>query len=422
MEEPRGSQATERSSGSEGVASRIDDPIEDAYVESVGGHLGHALHVDGVGLIVRPKHYPFVCPEKLLEHARIEDLHGAMLDPTRCCAALPGSPEYVYLAADDPDDFHVDSAHLDESVRIEATAEDLVALVEVTMRRRPSWTQDEFQALFLAATNRAGCYVKRISVLPAGVIDEDDWPPSGLPSEMLEELDAGVRGDPHVVRVRVGAAGATTVGQLVSAGRNVEALLNAYQTGALTVDSVRDLVRARRPELLIGVEEGSWFEAKSSAYNVSNGSWVERQKIELAQDVARFANGDVDAVLILGLKESKSEKSHISEVSPVDLSVVDVEQYRSILDARIVPAVQGLLVEAVELDHGKGLVMISVPPQPAELQPYLVHGAIVGDKVEGEFFSIVQRRGEASITTTASQIHGYIVAGRAFLRSSQKIE
>jgi hypothetical protein len=50
------------------------------------------------------------------------------------------------------------------------------------------------------------------------------------------------------------------------------------------------------------------------------------------------------------------------------------------------------------------------------MQPYLVQGVVVGDKFEGAFFSIMQRRGEESITLNTSQIHGYIVAGKAFLR------
>jgi hypothetical protein len=70
------------------------------------------------------------------------------------------------------------------------------------------------------------------------------------------------------------------------------------------------------------------------------------------------------------------------------------------------------------MGNHQGVLMISVPPQPREMQPYLVHGAVVGDKIEGAFFSIVRRRGEASITTSAAQIHAYIVAGKAFLQGS----
>jgi len=39
-----------------------------------------------------------------------------------------------------------------------------------------------------------------------------------------------------------------------------------------------------------------------------------------------------------------------------------------------------------------------------------------GDRVEGTFISIVRRRGEGSIVTTASQIHAQLTAGRALLQ------
>jgi hypothetical protein len=39
------------------------------------------------------------------------------------------------------------------------------------------------------------------------------------------------------------------------------------------------------------------------------------------------------------------------------------------------------------------LILIDVPPQPEELKPFLVHGAIVDGRAEGAFVSIVRRRG-----------------------------
>ena len=69
---------------------------------------------------------------------------------------------------------------------------------------------------------------------------------------------------------------------------------------------------------------------------------------------------------------------------------------------------------------GRGhLLAILVPAQPEESKPVLVHGAIVGDKTEGAFISIVQRRSEHSITTTAQSIHATLAAGRALLRRGE---
>ena len=143
-----------------------------------------------------------------------------------------------------------------------------------------------------------------------------------------------------------------------------------------------------------------------------------RAKIELAQDVARFANGTCDAMLVIGFDETRAAGStQLGHVRPVPLSDLDIDRYRNAIDERVVPPVDGLTIERVDLGKGFGLLVIGVPRQPPELQPYLVHGAIVGDKTEGAFISIVRRRGEGSITISAKQIHAYLVAGRASLRA-----
>jgi hypothetical protein len=139
--------------------------------------------------------------------------------------------------------------------------------------------------------------------------------------------------------------------------------------------------------------------------------------VELAQDVARFANGSHDALLVLGFSEMKEHgRDVVGELKPVDFAHVDVTSYRDILDARIVPPLDGVTIELMESAPGKVVVLIFVPKQAPEIQPYLVHGASAEGKYEGDFFSIVQRRGEGSITTTAQQIHAYIVAGRRYLK------
>lgn len=74
------------------------------------------------------------------------------------------------------------------------------------------------------------------------------------------------------------------------------------------------------------------------------------------------------------------------------------------LDARIVPPLDGLVIEKFATSTTDSVLAIYVPKQPAEMQPCLVHDVIVEGKVEGAFFRIVRRRGEGSITTSAQQI------------------
>jgi hypothetical protein len=81
--------------------------------------------------------------------------------------------------------------------------------------------------------------------------------------------------------------------------------------------------------------------------------------------------------------------------------------------------VDGLEVFAVDTPQEAKLLVLHTPPQAEELKPFLVHGAIVGDKVEGAFVSIVRRREEYSVPITASAVHAMIAAGRALLRRGE---
>jgi hypothetical protein len=174
------------------------------------------------------------------------------------------------------------------------------------------------------------------------------------------------------------------------------------------------LLEGGRADLLIGMEESSWLEVKSGPYYLKQDAG----KIELAQDVARFANS-VGGILIVGLK-TKGNPEVIDRVTPVNLSLIRPQQYRGILDGRVFPPVEGLEIKVAKVGSDQGVLYVVVPLQPEELKPFLVHGAIAAGKVEGAFISIVRRRGEASIPTTAPAIHSMLAAGRALLRGTTR--
>lgn len=203
-----------------------------------------------------------------------------------------------------------------------------------------------------------------------------------------------------------------TVSELYVLGTNVEALLTAAFTGYLTRDTVLDLLCAGRAELLVGVAEGQWLDVKSQDYDLDS----DRGRISLAQDAARFANGEEGGLIVVGMATKKSRGSEtIARVCPVRRSRHGLRRHRQALDARVFPPIDGLAVEEVPLGTGI-LILVHVPPQPEELKPFLVHGAIVGQRIEGAFISIVRRRGEESVPITAPAIHSTLAAGRALLR------
>ncbi|WP_158711439.1 AlbA family DNA-binding domain-containing protein [Streptomyces xylophagus] len=166
------------------------------------------------------------------------------------------------------------------------------------------------------------------------------------------------------------------------------------------------------PESLIGSEESDWLEVKSQGYNLD----IFRDRIELAQDVSRFANSEGGGLLVVGYRTKKTRHGEvISKFTPEKEALVRANRYRSIIDARVFPPVDGLRVRASQQEGG-WVLSILVPPQAEENKPFLVHGAIVDGKMEGAFISVVRRRGEASIPITGPAIHSMLAAGRGLLR------
>ena len=94
-------------------------------------------------------------------------------------------------------------------------------------------------------------------------------------------------------------------------------------------------------------------------------------------------------------------------------------RYQRALEDHLFPPPDNLSIEIIEMPDDEMLILTDVPPQPEELKPFLVHGAVVEGEVQGAFISIVRRRGESSIPITAPMIHSMLAAGRALLRRGE---
>jgi hypothetical protein len=96
-----------------------------------------------------------------------------------------------------------------------------------------------------------------------------------------------------------------------------------------------------------------------------------------------------------------------------------VQRYKKALEAHLHPTPDNFRIESVDVRDDGMLILIDVPPQPEERKPFLVHGAVVDGEVRELFISIVRRRDESSISTTAREIHSTLAAGRALLRRGE---
>jgi len=205
------------------------------------------------------------------------------------------------------------------------------------------------------------------------------------------------------------------VADLVRIGLDALALLDAINNGNLGRDQVADLLRGGHAQALVGQAEGQWLEAKRQHYDLTGTGG----KISLAQAVARFANAELGGLVVVGL-ETKHVLGHdvIRKVTPMPHDARIVRKYQQVLDHRLHPPVEGLRIEAVVGKDGD-LIILDIPPQPEDLKPFLVHGAVIEGKAEVGFISIVRRRGDTSIPTTAPAIHATLAAGRALLRRGE---
>jgi hypothetical protein len=201
--------------------------------------------------------------------------------------------------------------------------------------------------------------------------------------------------------------------QLYEIGDGVTKLFAMAAEGSITRETAVDLVIGGRFDLLIGLPEGSWLDVKSQHYDLT----TVRGKISLAESVSRFANAEEGGIVVVGMDTKRIPGGEvIKSIRPVAIDSATPRRYRQTIEHRIFPFPTALRIQTVETSADQGLVVISIPPQEEELKPFLVHGAIVGDRVEGSYISIVRRSGEDSIPITAQQIHSTLAAGRALLR------
>lgn len=357
--------------------------------------------------VERIKHGPLIASEVQLRTVNVGSLGRAIADN------YYGTLLIVDRSAPPIDE---DVYDIDPRYDIDVLEGGVIAVVTQRYPTQPDQTPTEIAVGLARIAAAYGCRIAEVKFeLPGGGTPEEmlahlpegeDWA-KGFRTETIETLATMA----HDVRVSVATDDIETMATLMDGAAAVADFLSATQGGPLDAGGVLNLLRGAHFSVLIGESESSYLEVKTTMHPIRvPGTPGEKAKIELAQDVARFANGDVDAILVIGYREASGGGNEIGSLTPVADTYLNTTQIQEVLDARIIPPVDGLTIETFPTSPGESVLAIYVPKQPAEMQPYLVHGAIAADKVEGAFFSIVRRRGEGSITTSAQQIHAYIVA------------
>jgi len=210
----------------------------------------------------------------------------------------------------------------------------------------------------------------------------------------------------------------TFASRLLSLAGSIGATIG-HLAGGADPDSVVNVIEAGYPSSLVGAQESESLEAKSHPWDLD----TDAGKIELAQDVARLANA-TGGVIVIGAATRKREgEETITKVDGIRADLFSPHRARMTIDARVYPTVEGLIVRKVPV-AGSNLCVayIRVPHQDLARQPFVVHGAIVGRRVEGSFISIVKRRGDQSLSVRPEELHTWLTVGRRLLREGRMPE
>lgn len=177
-----------------------------------------------------------------------------------------------------------------------------------------------------------------------------------------------------------------------------------------------DIIQALKQDLahlLVGhLTEGSEFDAKE-LIDLKNSSW----KIELAKDIAQFANSPTGGLLLIGAKTDKKpggvevfRKLAPLDLNPrIELTIPElVQKARDVADAHIHPMVSGLEIASIRSRKGS-VIYAYIPPQSPSVQPFIVLGEDLSGG--GHFFSIPRRRGDGNLPVSPKEFHR-LIAGK----------
>jgi hypothetical protein len=136
-----------------------------------------------------------------------------------------------------------------------------------------------------------------------------------------------------------------------------------------SIEEVRQALRDRKFEKLLGLRESSWLDVKSGLYQFTHSAGIE----ELVKDVAAFANAADGGLLLIGFKTVADHDSEIiSELRPIPRSLVDLDRHRKLIHERITPIVRDLRVEWIDYEDQKGVLCIDIPAQPNASRPFVI--------------------------------------------------
>ncbi|WP_432989979.1 hypothetical protein [Dactylosporangium sp. CA-233914] len=259
----------------------------------------------------------------------------------------------------------------------------------------------EFVGADVRADPRAGDAVSAVLSEWAGA---RGWKLAGLYNDRGRSL-------PDVWNARfVRDSAALAVADAVEFARRAARVAETHRYNGESVDQLVTMVRAGDVEGLAGTPVTAVFQPRPGLDVTAGSPWH-----AVVLDVCAFANAVHGGLLVLGLAE------HHGRVAGVTPFVVgdSAERIVEAIARCVFPPPDGLVVDAVAVGGGRGVVFVIVPPQDRVLKPFLVHGGIIDGSHHQQGVTLVERRDATIYSAGIAALHAQIAAGGALLRGDR---
>ncbi|MEZ5142894.1 MAG: putative DNA binding domain-containing protein, partial [Acidimicrobiales bacterium] len=165
----------------------------------------------------------------------------------------------------------------------------------------------------------------------------------------------------------------------------------------LPTEEVLLALRDHRYDDIRGVPENQSLDFKKGWYRLDEP----KEKWELAKDVGAMANSG-GGVIIRGVATvaiASIDVELATEVKPLPASKVDIKQHHDVLKTWLYPQVRGVTFEWLaappgdEAGENTGVLVITVPPQEEDQQPFIQSRTFDRDDKEVQAFNVAVRDG-----------------------------